>query len=46
MSTSYLIAANIAVWIGLGGYLLLIARNQKRLDERLRQMEMLRGDGR
>jgi CcmD family protein len=38
---SYLFVANVAVWLGVGGYLLFLAGNQKRLERRLAQMEAL-----
>lgn len=41
---TYLLAANILVWLGIGCYIALLARNQRRLEQRLRQMEMLRND--
>lgn len=43
-STSWLLMANIAVWLGLGGYLCMLARNQKQLDRRIRQMELQNDD--
>ena len=41
---SYLFAANIAVWIGVCGYLLFLGRVQKQLAKKLARMEMLRDD--
>lgn len=38
---TYLLAANVAVWLGLGGYLALLGMRQKTLAARIRQMEML-----
>lgn len=38
----WLLAANVAVWTGLGAYLALLARNQHGMERRLRQLEMLR----
>lgn len=40
-NTGYILAANVAVWLGVGGYLLFLAGRQKRLDARLRRMEAL-----
>lgn len=40
----YLFAANIAVWLGVCGYLLFLGSVQKRLAQRLARMEMLRDD--
>lgn len=36
----WLMYANIAVWIGLGAYLALVARAQSALTRRLEHMEM------
>jgi CcmD family protein len=41
---NYLLAANVAVWLGVCGYLLFLAGRQKRLERRLRQLETLRED--
>jgi CcmD family protein len=38
---AFLLAANIVVWLGIGGYVLFLANSQKRLERRLRQMEMV-----
>lgn len=35
----WLMYANIAVWLGLGVYLVFIARNQKSLERRLAHLE-------
>lgn len=40
-SISWLLAANIAVWAGLGAYIAYLALAQRRLSLRLRHMEML-----
>lgn len=40
----YLFIANIAVWLGVCGYLLFLGRVQKRLAKRLARMEMLRDE--
>jgi CcmD family protein len=37
-----LLAANVAVWLGIGGYLLLLGARQRRLETRIVQMEQLR----
>jgi CcmD family protein len=42
----YLLAANAAVWIGLGAYLFFMARTNKHLERRLSQLEALRHDSR
>jgi len=39
---AFLLAANAAVWLGIGGYVAFLARAQKQLEQRLRQMELLR----
>ncbi len=39
---TYLLAANVAVWLGIGGYLLLLGARQRRIETRIRQMEQLR----
>ncbi|WP_338031077.1 CcmD family protein [Desulfovibrio ferrophilus] len=38
---TYLLAANIAIWLGVGGYLAFLAAQQRRLNTRIRQMEQL-----
>ena len=43
-SITYLFAANIAVWIGLGAYILVLALGQKRINSRITQLEALRHD--
>lgn len=37
---TYLILGNIAVWTGIGGYLFYLATVQKKLDLRVRQLEV------
>uniref|UniRef100_A0A7C4EJ74 CcmD family protein n=1 Tax=Fundidesulfovibrio putealis TaxID=270496 RepID=A0A7C4EJ74_9BACT len=41
---SYLLAANVVVWIGLCGYLAFVATRQKRLERRLKHLETLNDD--
>ncbi len=36
---TYLIIGNIAVWLGVGGYLLYLAKTQRMLDVKVRQLE-------
>lgn len=43
-SIQWLLAANAAVWLGIGLYLFLLARSQQTLDRRIRRMEMLGND--
>ena len=40
-SYEWLLYANVAVWLGIGGYLFFIARTQKNLERRLQQVELL-----
>ena len=40
----YLLAANVAVWLGLCGYVVFVASRQKRLERRLKQLETLRDE--
>lgn len=35
----YLIISNIAVWVGLGGYLCYLAIEQNKLELKIRQLE-------
>ncbi len=39
-ASTYLMAANAAVWIGVAGYVLYLASRQRRLERRLRQLEV------
>lgn len=40
-ATNYLLAANITIWVGMGAYLVFMAKKQQGLQERLKQLEML-----
>lgn len=42
--TTFLIAGNAVVWLGIGAYLAFLAMNQKRLGDRLAQLERLTHD--
>ncbi|NJB67397.1 CcmD family protein [Desulfobaculum xiamenense] len=42
--TAYLLVANVAVWLGVGGYMMFIGARQRRFELRLAQMEQLRDD--
>lgn len=42
--TDWLLYANAAVWLGIGGYLFFVSRAQASFEQRLRQMEMLHDD--
>lgn len=46
MDTSYLFAANVAVWLGIGGYLVFLALRQSAISRRIRQTEILSDDRR
>lgn len=41
---TWVVAANAAVWLGLGAYLALIGAAQRRLAARLAQLELLNHD--
>lgn len=41
---NYLIIANVCIWMGVGGYLLFLARQQAVLERRVRQLEILDGN--
>ena len=41
---SYLLAANVVVWLGICGYLAFVAARQNHLERRLKQLEALRDD--
>lgn len=41
MNTGYLFAANVAVWLGIGGYLVFLASRQAALSNRIRRKELL-----
>ncbi len=40
----FLFAANIVVWLGIGGYLAFLALGQRRLARRFQQLELMRDD--
>ena len=42
-ASTYLMIANVAVWIGVAGYLALMAARQRRLERRLKQLEVSGG---
>ncbi len=37
----WLMAANIAVWLGLGAYMIFLVKEQKSIDKRLSMQEVL-----
>lgn len=41
---NYLLIANVCIWLGVGGYLLFLARQQRVLERRVRQLEILDGE--
>lgn len=41
---NYLFIANVCVWVGVGGYVLFLARGQAVLERRVRQLEILDGN--
>ncbi|WP_084154140.1 CcmD family protein [Maridesulfovibrio frigidus] len=41
---TYLLIANIAVWVGIAGYLAFIASKGAAMERRITQMEMLDND--
>lgn len=41
---TYLLAANVAVWCGIGGYLAFMAMRQRGIETRIRQMEQIADD--
>ena len=41
---TWVIMANAAVWLGIGGYMAFLATRQRSLAARLAQMEMLNHD--
>ncbi|HIV99803.1 MAG TPA: CcmD family protein [Candidatus Desulfovibrio intestinipullorum] len=42
MTEPWVLYAGIAVWAGLGGYLVFLAINQQRLARRIAQLEQLK----
>jgi len=40
--TDFLFAANVVVWLGIGGYLAWLAVGQRRLARRLEHLELMR----
>ena len=40
----YLFAANVAVWVGLGAYVAFLASAQKRLEKRIKRLEVRSDD--
>ena len=43
-SIHYLLAANVAVWLGMGAYVLVLALGQKKLGTRIKQLEAMSDD--
>lgn len=44
LTMNYLFIANVCIWIGVGGYILFLARQQSVLERRVRQLEIVNGD--
>ena len=44
MGMNYLFIANVCIWLGVGGYVLFLARQHSVLGRRVRQLEILDGD--
>lgn len=40
--TDFLFAANVVVWLGVGGYVAFLAFGQRRLARRYEQLELMR----
>ncbi|MGE4192728.1 MAG: CcmD family protein [Pseudodesulfovibrio sp.] len=43
-ATTYIFIANVAVWLGVAGYLAFLGSRSATLEKRIRQIELL-GDG-
>ena len=41
---NYLLIANVCIWVGVGGYVLVLARQHAVLERRVRQLEILDGE--
>ena len=41
---NYLLIANVCIWVGVGGYVLFLARQHSVLERRVRQLEILDAD--
>ncbi len=42
--TTYIFIANIAVWLGIGGYTAFLSLKQKKLTTRIKQLEQIHND--
>lgn len=42
--TWWLIIANAAVWLGIGGYLAFLGARQKNIAQQIRQLELVQND--
>jgi CcmD family protein len=38
---NYLLLANVAIWLGISGYVLFLAAKQARLEKRIKHLEFL-----
>ncbi len=41
LEMTYLIASNVVIWLGIGGYVFYLAAVQKKLERKLEQLEEL-----
>jgi CcmD family protein len=44
MAMNYLFIANVCIWLGVGGYVLFLARQHSVLERRVRQLEIIDGE--
>jgi len=40
----YLIISNVIIWLGIGGYLFFLATKAKKLERKLKQLELLNNE--
>ncbi|WP_457571604.1 CcmD family protein [Desulfovulcanus sp.] len=40
----YLIISNVLIWMGIGGYLFFLATKAKRLERKVKQLELLNNE--
>jgi len=40
----YLIISNVIIWLGIGGYLFFLAMRTKKLEKKIKQMELLNNE--
>jgi CcmD family protein len=44
MQMKYLIISNLLIWLGIGGYLIFLAIKAKRLEKKVKQLELLNNE--